>query len=284
MRFTGRHERDLAEIKGLVQDLDRRSREALDHLVRIHKAYGSESVREPTGDEISALVTRYGLNERAADALQGLGRLVDWDRANFLPRSAGRGPEPKKRHRRTPAPRIASTTLAESLFGLKLEPLRTARRVADLGSGAGFPGLVLAIALPGARFHLIERVHGRCEFLRRAATELELENVEVVEGDIHQWSEGRGSCDVVTSRKLGRLKTMVGWCAPLLAPGGSVALWPGPTDFAEEEVAAAGEAADAADLRLAQILPIESENRWGQPVVKHLYRYEKGSAADARAR
>ena len=75
---------------------------------------------------------------------------------------------------------------------------------------------------------------------------------------------GVGACDVVTSRKVGRMKTMVEWSAPLLRPGGAVALLPGTTDFAEDEPAAAAEAAEAAGLRLARVLPLQSENRHGK--------------------
>jgi 16S rRNA (guanine527-N7)-methyltransferase len=171
---------------------------------------------------------------------------------------------------------VASNTLAESLAGLELEPLTAARRVVDIGSGAGFPGLVLAIALPRARFTLIEKVDEKAAFLRRAAAELGLENVEVVQGRAQQWKEGLGACDVVTSRKVGRLETMVEWSAPFLAPGGAVALWPGRTDFAKEADAAedAAEAAEAAGLRLAQVHPIRSTDRNGEAAVKHLFLYQ----------
>jgi 16S rRNA (guanine527-N7)-methyltransferase len=147
--------------------------------------------------------------------------------------------------------------------------------MADIGSGAGFPGMVLAIALPRAEVTLIEKVPEKCSFLRRAAAELGLDNVEVVEGTVQQWSEGVGTCDVVTSRKVGRLETIVEWSAPLLAPGGAVALWPGSTDFDAEAPEAAADAAHAAGLRLAHVHRLESENRRGKPVVKHLYLYEK---------
>lgn len=291
--FTRRHEQELAEIRTLTYELDQRVREALEQIKRIQNAYGfmraqpklaaqdqrmggsSESVHEGIREEIDALATRYELADGAADALQGLVRLVDWGQANFVPRSDPSASAGDRRGLRAPSRRTALNLLAESLSGLELEAVRAARRVADIGSGAGFPGLVLAIALPQARLALIEKVPERCRFLRRAAAELGLDNVEVVEGTAQEWSEGAGACDVVTSRKVGRLKTMVEWSAPLLARGGAVALWPGTTDFTEEEPAAAADAADAAGLRLAQVLPLESENRRGKTVVKHLYLYEK---------
>ena len=83
------------------------------------------------------------------------------------------------------------------------------------------------------------------------------------------------ACDVVTSRKVGRLATMLAWAAPLLAPGGSVVLFPGTSDFGEEEPAEAVDAAQAAGLRSAWVHPIATFNRKGHPVVKHLHIYER---------
>jgi 16S rRNA (guanine(527)-N(7))-methyltransferase RsmG len=219
--------------------------------------------------EIASLADRYELTEASGEALQALVSLVDWEEANFVPKSSeGHG---RRKGRRDPASkrRVASNLLSESLAGLELEPVRNARRLADIGSGAGFPGLVLAAALPETRMTLIERVEEKCAFLRHAASELSLDNVEVVEGAVQEWSEGLGACDVVTSRKVGRPERMLEWSAPLLAQKGWVALWPGSTDFdADTPKAGAG-------LRVVQVLPLESEHRRGHRVKKHLYLYEK---------
>jgi 16S rRNA (guanine527-N7)-methyltransferase len=224
------------------------------------------------GEEIDALAARYELADGAAVALQGLVGLVDWGEANFVPK-----PNPahrRRNERRTASWRRVASVLAESLAGLELEPVREARRLADIGSGAGFPGMVLAIALPQARVALIEKVPEKCDFLHRAVAELGLQNVEVVEGPLQDWSEGVGACDVVTSRKMGRPNTIVEWSAPLLSPGGAVVLWQGRRDPAKETLAA--DAADAAGLSLADVHPIASENRQGTRVdSKHLYVYAR---------
>jgi 16S rRNA (guanine527-N7)-methyltransferase len=225
--------------------------------------------------EIDELAIRYELTEASAERLRGLVRLVDWGERNFVPKTDSTGARRDGGRPEAAAKHIASSTLAESLFGLELEPVRAARRVADVGSGAGFPGLVLAIALPQARVTLIEKRPKKCGFLRHAAAELELDNVEVVEGNVQKWSEGVGACDVVTSRKVGRLNTMVEWSAPLLAPGGALVLWPGRSGFAKEADAAedAADAADAAGLRLAQVYSVPSVSRSGKRIVKHLFLY-----------
>ena len=70
--------------------------------------------------------------------------------------------------------------VADSLVALDLPAVREAHRLADLGSGGGFPGLVLAIALPHAHVALVESVRRKCAFLAAAAAALELTNVEVV--------------------------------------------------------------------------------------------------------
>jgi 16S rRNA (guanine527-N7)-methyltransferase len=221
-------------------------------------------------EEIDALATRYELAEGAADALRRLVRLLDWGQPNFVPKS---DPSPARRDSGR-ARRVAPNLLAESLAGLELEPVRRARQVADIGSGAGFPGMVLAIALPRAQVALIEKRPEKCAFLRRATARLGLDNVDVVEGSVQKWSEGVGTCDVVTSRKVGRAETIVEWSAPLLAPGGALALWPGSKDFDEESPDLLAGAADAASLTLTQIHPIRSERR-GRRVVKHLYLFRK---------
>jgi 16S rRNA (guanine527-N7)-methyltransferase len=229
-----------------------------------------ELVQEELEVEIDGLAERYRLSAASAEALQAFVKLVDWEEPNFVPKSSeGRG----RRKRRDTASkrRVASNLLSESLAGLELEPVRTARRVADIGSGAGFPGLVLAAALPQAQMTLIEKVPEKCDFLRRASSELGLEHVQVVQGTVQKWSEGLGACDVVTSRKVGRPETMLEWCAPLLAEDGWVALWPGSTDF-EEEPPKSG-----AGLRVAQVVRLQSEDRRGRHLVKHLYLYQKAS-------
>jgi 16S rRNA (guanine527-N7)-methyltransferase len=124
--------------------------------------------------------------------------------------------------------------VADSLAALDLDVVRQARRIADLGSGAGFPGLVLAVARPEARVALVESVGRKCAFLDRAAAAAGLRNVEVVPARAEAWEDGLGVHDLVTARALGPLNVLVEYAAPLLAEEGHLVAWKGRPDGDEE--------------------------------------------------
>ncbi|MDX6607485.1 MAG: rRNA (guanine527-N7)-methyltransferase [Solirubrobacterales bacterium] len=126
--------------------------------------------------------------------------------------------------------------VADSLSGLELEPLRSARRVADLGSGAGLPGLVMAACRPDARFDLIESVSRKCDFLRAAIERMGLSNATVVCRRSEEWAagEGREAYDAVTARAVGGLATLAELASPLLEEGGILAAWKGAPSADEE--------------------------------------------------
>lgn len=94
--------------------------------------------------------------------------------------------------------------------------------VVDIGSGAGLPGIPLAIARPDCRLVLVEPLERRCVFLVEAVEVLGLSNVEVVRGRAEQAVESAGNADVVTSRAVAPLGRLVGWSAPLLRVGGRI--------------------------------------------------------------
>ena len=130
--------------------------------------------------------------------------------------------------------------VADSLTGLEVEALRIARRIADLGAGAGFPGLPLAIALPAARVDLIESTGRKCEFIRRAIERAGLANARVVCERSESWAAdpppdgGREGYDAVTARAVGRLSTLAELASPLLVEGGALIAWKGRRDADEE--------------------------------------------------
>ena len=93
--------------------------------------------------------------------------------------------------------------------------------VCDIGTGAGLPGLVVAIARPDVRMTLLEPLLRRTAFLDEVVAELGLDHVTVVRGraeDLH----GSATFDVVTSRAVAPLERLLGWSMPLVAPTGSL--------------------------------------------------------------
>lgn len=146
----------------------------------------------------------------------------------------------------------------DSLTGLEVPELRAARRIADVGSGAGFPGLVLAVALPAASVDLVEAVARKSAFAAAAAVEAGITNARVVAARSEEHARlpppdgGREAYDAVTARAVGRLATLAELASPLLAPGGVLVAWKGRRDVAEEAELerAAGELAMAPEAVL----------------------------------
>lgn len=126
--------------------------------------------------------------------------------------------------------------VADSLTGLQVADLRDARTIADIGSGAGFPGLVLAVALPRARVDLIESVGRKCEFMRRAIAAAGIENARVVNARSEELAQGDGreAYVAVTARAVGRLSTLAELASPLLQEEGALVAWKGKRDAEEE--------------------------------------------------
>lgn len=96
-------------------------------------------------------------------------------------------------------------------------------RVCDLGSGAGLPGMPLAIARPDTRVFLVDSQQKRCRFLATAVRELALANAEVRPGRAEE--QAGLDCDVVTSRLTGRLPDTLRYAAPHRRPGGTIVLY-----------------------------------------------------------
>lgn len=119
--------------------------------------------------------------------------------------------------------------------------------VVDIGSGAGLPGLVLAIARPDIAITLVEPLLRRTTFLEEVVAELGLTNVSVVRGRADVL-HGKAAFDVVTSRAVAPLERLLGWSMPLVAPQGALVAMKG-SSAAEEVVAAA---ATLAKLRCAR--------------------------------
>ena len=142
---------------------------------------------------------------------------------------------------------VENVHIADSLVGLEVPAVGEAARIVDLGSGAGLPGLVLAIARPEAEIVLVESVGKKCAWLERTVTALGLENVRVVCARAEELDEE--PFDVVTARALASLSVLCEYAAPLLREGGSLVAWKGAVDARE----------DADGLHAASVLGLERE-------------------------
>jgi 16S rRNA (guanine527-N7)-methyltransferase len=152
-------------------------------------------------------------------------------------------------------PRIAvDAHIADALTGLGVPELDSAGVVADLGAGAGVPGLVLAAARPAMRVIEVESVGRKCAFMEEAVAVMELPNAEVVCDRAETWEAGRGGCDAVTARALAPLPVLVEYAAPLLVPDGVLVAWKGTPD--PEEVADGDHAAGVLGLSSAEVVDV----------------------------
>jgi 16S rRNA (guanine527-N7)-methyltransferase len=165
------------------------------------------------------------------------------------------------------------THIADSLSGLAVPGLRNAERIADLGAGAGFPGLALAAALPATRVDLVESTRRKCDVIERLAARAGLQarvSALAIRAEDLARGEGRGSYDAVTARALAPLPVICEYAAPLLRMGGVLVAWKGAPQ-PDEEAAGRGAAA-ALGLELAEIVktaPYAGSER------RHLYVYSK---------
>jgi 16S rRNA (guanine527-N7)-methyltransferase len=167
--------------------------------------------------------------------------------------------------------------VADSLSGLEIPELASARRIADMGAGAGFPGLVLALALPRAEVDLIESAGRKTAVIDRLIQAAELGNARSVTARVEDFARvpaplggGREAYDAVTVRAVGPLAVLVEYAAPLLRADGLLVAWKGARDEAEEAAGAA--AAEEVGMAVKEVLPVQpypaSENR-------HLHVYRK---------
>lgn len=111
--------------------------------------------------------------------------------------------------------------------------------VCDIGSGAGLPGLVLALSRPDLKVTLVEPLLRRTTFLEEAVAELGLTNVEVVRARAEEL-HGRAEFDVVTSRAVAPLSRLLAWSMPLVRQGGALVAMKGSS--VEDEIEAASKA------------------------------------------
>lgn len=141
-----------------------------------------------------------------------------------------------------------------------LEVIGTGARIADIGSGAGLPGLVWALTRPDVSVVLIESLLRRVTFLTECITALEItDRVQVVRARAEEASGHPGSFDIVTARAVAPLGNVARWAAPLLLPNGALVAIKG--ESAQEEVTRDGQILE--ELGLTQPVVVQM----GQGVV-----------------
>lgn len=100
-------------------------------------------------------------------------------------------------------------------------------RLADVGSGAGFPGMPLAMAIPTLNVTLIESNAKKCAFLAEAVRELEVSNIRVFRGRMEDYPRDSERFDYIAARALGHHEELLTWARMRLSASGQVVLWIG---------------------------------------------------------
>jgi 16S rRNA (guanine527-N7)-methyltransferase len=191
---------------------------------------------------LEAVAERWSLDAAARGRLERLLALVHDD-----PRAATSVRDPEE---------AAFIHVADSLSGLPL--LADSGPIADVGSGAGFPGLPLAIALPNRDLDLIESARRKTAFLEDAVQALGLECARVVTARAEEWAvtEGRERYGSVVIRAVDALATLIEYASPLLVQGGRLVAWKGARDRDEETAAeVAAEALGMAAAGVEHVTP-----------------------------
>ena len=167
--------------------------------------------------------------------------------------------------------------VADSLSGLEVESLARARQIADVGAGAGFPGLVLAIALPRARVDLIESAGRKTAVIGRLAQAAQISNANAVTARAEEWATLPRAYDAVVARAVAALPVLVEYAAPLLREDGVLVAWKGARSESEEAAGVAAAAIVGLELdRVLRVEPFEGARD------RHLHVYRKISPTPER--
>jgi 16S rRNA (guanine527-N7)-methyltransferase len=205
-------------------------------------------------------------------------------RETFLPLLEALAAEPDP-HTTVSEPEAAlEVHIEDSLSALEVSDLSSARRIADIGAGAGFPGLVLALALPRAQVDLIESAGRKTAVIGRLIQAVELSNARPVTARVEDFARvpaslggGQGAYDAVTARAVGPLAVLVEYAAPLLRERGVLVAWKGARDADEE--AGGATAAREVGMAVKEVLPVQP---YPASANRHLHVFRKVSPTPAR--
>ena len=168
--------------------------------------------------------------------------------------------------------------LRDSLSALAVDQVRSAKAVVDIGSGAGYPGIPLAMALPEAEFTLLDSVARKARFAGEAADALGLANVEAlgVRSEELAAGEGRERFDLALARAVAPLSALAELASPLLHEGGTLLAWKGEREPEEERrVEALAERLAMEPRGILAVVPFEGSRE------RHLYLLEKSGPTPA---
>lgn len=171
--------------------------------------------------------------------------------------------------------------IADSLSGLRSAAVQKAESLVDIGSGIGFPGLVLAVVRPECQVTVLDSVRKKMESAELIARELEIENLDCVWARVEEFSAAGGPAretfDAVTARALAPLAVLTEYAAPLLKVGGSLVAWKGaPTS---EEISAGNQAAAITGMEQRESIAVQP---YPSSQGHSLYIFEKVAETPAR--
>ncbi|MBQ6960801.1 MAG: 16S rRNA (guanine(527)-N(7))-methyltransferase RsmG [Clostridia bacterium] len=153
---------------------------------------------------------------------------------------------------------MAEKHFLDSLLPLTQEGLFPAEcSLIDVGTGAGFPGLALAIARPDCRVTLLEAMQKRCQFLQAVCDELGLANVRVIQNRAEiagQDAAHREQYDRAVARAVAPLNVLCEYLLPFVQPGGMALCWKGPA--AEDELPDGSFAAKALGGEMGEMIEL----------------------------
>jgi 16S rRNA (guanine527-N7)-methyltransferase len=202
------------------------------------------------------LAERYGLHERQYAQLAALLEVLA--REELAP-TAVRSPQ-----------QAVDVHIADSLVALELEVVRKAQTIADLGAGAGFPGVPLAVSVAGARVSLIESQGRKCKFLADLLAQAGVENARAVCARVEEWHDGAGCNDLVVARAVAAQAVVLEYAAPVLRLGGTLVDWRGRRERLQEDMAEIA----ASELGLERV-DVHRVQPWLGVRDRHLHVYVK---------
>lgn len=158
---------------------------------------------EPVKDDLQKALRQLGLEDVCEQFLDYLKLLYKWNRAYNL----------------TAVRDIESMVTRHILDSLAILPWVKGPRLLDVGSGAGFPGIPLAIAMPNLQIVLLDSNGKKTRFLQEAKRSLALSNVEIVQSRVENYHPSQ-AFDTVTSRAFSELQQLLKWTHHLIATDG----------------------------------------------------------------